>query len=59
MQLLGLLAAHQADLEQVERADEAGAEAEPAGTSDRVAERDGPVVLEQDQRRRRAVWDLL
>src|SRR4051794_38028419 len=59
VQLLGLLAARQADLDQVERADEAVAEAEPAGASDRVAQRDGPVVLEQDQRGRRVVRDVL
>src|SRR3954470_13661920 len=57
-QILALLAAHQADAHQVERADEAVAEAEPAGAGDRVAQRDGPVVLEQDQRRRRVVRDV-
>ncbi len=48
VQLLRLLLRHETDLDEVERADEAVAEAEAARAGDRVAERHRPVVLEQD-----------
>jgi hypothetical protein len=32
---------------------------EPAGAGDGVAQRDGPVMLEQDERGGRVVWDLV
>ena len=54
-----LLGGRQADLDQVERADEAVGDAEPTGAGDRVAKRHRPVMLEQDQRGRRVVRDLL
>ena len=59
VELLGLFGGDQADLDQVERADEAVADAEAAGARDRVAQRHGPVMLDQDQRRGRVVRDVL
>ena len=59
VELLSLIGRNQADVDQVERADEAVAQAEPAGASDRVAQRYRPVMLEQDQRRGRVVRDVL
>src|SRR3954447_23921097 len=57
--LLRLLRAQQADLHKVERADERVRDAEAAGTSDGVAQRHGPVVLEQDQRGSGVVGNVL
>ncbi|GAA0468739.1 hypothetical protein GCM10010167_27460 [Paractinoplanes deccanensis] len=48
----GLLGVEQADLEQVVRADEPVRGAEAAGPHDGVAQRHGPVVLDEDQSRR-------
>src|SRR4051794_40231609 len=59
VQRLRVLGRDQAEFDEVERADEAVGDPEPAGPRDRVAERDRPVVLEQDQRRGRVVGDLL
>src|SRR5215210_5233193 len=58
VELARLLARDQPDLDEVERADEAIADAVPAGARDRVAQRHGPVVLDQDQRRGGVVRDL-
>src|SRR3954463_7835626 len=57
--LLRLLGAQQADLHEVERADERVGDAEATGSSDGVAQRHGPVVLEQDQRCSGVVRDVL
>ena len=57
--LPGLLGGRQADLDEVERADEALRDPEAARARDRVAERHGPVVLEEHERCRRIVRDLL
>jgi hypothetical protein len=46
-------------IDEVERADEAVGDAVAAGAHDGVAQRHRPVVLEQDERRRRVVRDLL
>src|SRR3954469_672435 len=54
-----VLGRDQADLDQVQRADEAVADAEAAGARDGVAQRDRPAVLEQDERGDRVVGDLL
>src|SRR5215469_5478293 len=59
VQFLGFLGRHQADVDEIERADEPVADAEAAGPRDRVAERYRPVVLEQDQRRGRVGRDVL
>jgi hypothetical protein len=59
VQLLGLLGGGQADVDEVERADEAVADAEAAGAHDGVAQWHGPVVLEQDERGGGVVGDLL
>ena len=48
----------QPDPDEVERADEAVTDAEPAGTRDRVPQRNRPVVLDEEQRGRRVVRDL-
>src|SRR5664279_460941 len=50
LQFPGFLSGQRPDLDQVERADEPVADAETAGPGDRVAERNGPVMLQQDQR---------
>src|SRR5215218_6565971 len=49
--LCSLVGRHQADLDEIERADEAVADPEAAGAEDRVAERNGPLVLEEDDGR--------
>ena len=59
MELFCLLRAHQPDLDQIKRADEAVADAEAAGIRDRVSKPDRPVMLEQDQCRGRVVGDVL
>jgi hypothetical protein len=59
VQLARLLGRDESDLDEVERADESVAEPVTACAGDRVAQRHRPVVLEQDQRRRGVVWDLL
>ena len=59
VQLGRLLGGHETDPDQVERADEPVAHPEPAGAEYGVAQPDRPVVLEQDERRRRAVGDVL
>src|SRR5207342_230962 len=56
---LGLLAGDEPDLDEVERADEARGDGEAAGTEHRVAERDHPRVLEQDQRGGGVVREVL
>src|SRR5438309_9235566 len=55
----GLLTRDQPDLDQVERADEPVADAEASRSRDRVPQRDGPMVLEQDERGGRVVGDVL
>src|SRR3954452_1695319 len=57
--LVRLLLGEQPDRHEVEWADEAVADSVPTGASDRVAQRHRPVMLEQDQRRRGVVGDLL
>ena len=52
VQFLRLFSGHEPDFHQVERADEAVADPEAAGPDDRVAERHGPVVLQEDERGR-------
>src|SRR3954454_15699514 len=59
VQLVRLLAREQPDLDEIERADEAVADAEAAGAGDRVAQRPRPVVLHEDQGGCRVVRDLL
>jgi hypothetical protein len=59
VQLLGLFGGDQADLDEVEGADEAVGDAEATGADDGVAQRHSPLVLDQDERRRRVVRDLL
>src|SRR4249919_3890363 len=56
---LGLLAGDEPDLDEVKRADEARGDGEAAGTEHRVAERDHPRVLEQDQRGGGVVREVL
>ena len=52
VQSLCLLGRMEPDLDQVEWADEAVADPKTAGAHNRVAQRDRPMMLEQDQRRR-------
>ena len=59
VQLRGLLGRQQPDLDQVQRADEPVADAEAARAGYRVPERDGPVVLDQQQGGGAPVRDLL
>src|SRR6478735_3918219 len=59
VELGGLFGGQQTDLDEVERADEAVTDAEPAGARDRVAQRDRPLMLEQDERGGGVVGDLL
>jgi hypothetical protein len=48
--LLRLGVGEQADLDEVQGADQPVADTEAVGLDDGVAQRDGPVVFEQDQR---------
>ena len=59
VQFGGLLGRDEPDLDQVQRADEAVADPEAPGPHDRVAQRHGPVVLDQHQRGRGVVRDVL
>ena len=59
VQRLGLFGRREPDLDQVQRADEAVADAEASGARDRVAQRHGPVVLDQHQRGGGVVRDVL
>lgn len=59
VQFLCLFGGHQADIHEVERADEAVADAEPACPDDGVPERHGPVVLQEHQRGRGVIRNLL
>src|SRR3954451_17151247 len=59
VQLLRLFAREQSDLDEVERADEAVADADAAGAGHRVAHRDRTVVLQQDERCCAVVGNLL
>src|SRR4051812_44372218 len=59
MQLLRVRCRHHADGHQIERADEAVADPEPAGPDDGVAQPDRPVVLQKHERRSRVVGNLL
>src|SRR4051812_1462066 len=58
VQMRSLVGGDQADLHEVQRADEAVADAEPARADDRVAQRYRPVVLDQDERGSRVVRDV-
>src|SRR5207248_72353 len=59
VEFLGFLSRKQPDLDKVERADEAVADAKTARPHDRVAKRNRPMVFQQDERGGRVVWDLL
>src|ERR1700730_10608384 len=59
VQVLGLLGRDQSDLYEVERADEPITDPEAPGTHDRVAQRHGPVVFDEDERCRGVVRDIL
>src|SRR4051812_22371942 len=59
VQFLRLGGGHQADLDEVEWADEAVTEPEPTGAHDGVAQRYGPVMLEQDDCGGGVVRDVL
>src|SRR3954453_12395002 len=59
VQLLGVRCRHHADGHQIERADEAVADPEPARPYDGVAQPDRPMVLQEHQGRGRVVGDLL
>src|SRR5215469_6238692 len=51
VQVFGLLSRHEPDLDEIKRADEPVADAEPAGPGDGVPQRYRPVMLQQDERR--------
>src|SRR3954451_4733331 len=59
MQLLRVRCRHHAECHQIERADEAVADPEPACPDDGVAEPDRPVMLEEHKGRGRVVGDVL
>jgi hypothetical protein len=59
VQFFRFLRGDQPDLHQVKRADEAVAEAEAPGAGDRVPQRHRPVMLQQEERGRGAVRDVL